>query len=85
MLHGVVSYLLTYFESRIFFVEIKKKYKENHRRYANEQEKRSVFRTKEMMEIVMKDQVIRKERRKERKKEIKKRTALLLSNTATCV
>jgi len=69
--------LVTYFESRIFFVEIKK-YKKKHRRHANEQEKRSVFRTKEMMEIEIKDQVIRKERRTGRKEEIKKRTALLL-------
>jgi hypothetical protein len=77
--------LVSYFESRIFFVEIKKKYKKKHRRYANEQEKRNVFRTKEIMEIKIKDQVIRKERRKGSKEEIKKWKALLISNTATCV
>jgi len=62
-----------------------KKYKKKNKRHANEQEKRNFFRTKEMMEIKMKEQVIRKERKKGSRKEIKKRTALLISNAATCV
>jgi hypothetical protein len=70
--------LVSDFESRFFLLKLKRKYKKKHRRHANEREKRNVFRTKEMMEIKMKDLVIRKERRKGNKEEIKKWKALLI-------
>ena len=84
MFRGVVRQLLIW-RGEFSFLKLKKKYKKKNRRRANKQGKRSVFRTKEMTEIKMKDQVIRKERKKGRKEEIKKRTSLLLSNAATCI